>query len=357
VIGTALPAALQTPAPPGPPRPPAPTAAFETAWTIDLGSRAAHQVAIAGDVVIVSGSGLPISARALADGSERWSTPNPITGDLAIGDRLIFAAVGSAIEAYDQATGRRVWQQPIGEGAVRLVWRAGWLFAAIDRELRALRAADGREEWRTAFETPIAAGPSIDGDAWFAALDNRDLIRVDLQRRAVDWRVRLDVDPLALLAANGVVYLGAAQGGVHAFRQGDGSLDWSFRSLPPTVGPFAADAHHLYVITADNTLRALHASRGAEDWHADLPSRSRTGSLVAGNQVLVSVAGGDVIAYPAKTGRPVSRMPFPKLPDDPPGLTRRLEASAASQDANAIVRLTIEDLERRRLTLSRRTAK
>ena len=353
VVGTLLPALWQTPAPTGTegPKPPA----YENVWSRSAGDSGPLTVRLGRAVAALAGGTPALSVRALADGRELWTAADPLIAPVVLGDQLVFAASRGRLRAFDELSGRQVWQDTLPDAPAAILWRASWLFVVAGPELRAYRATDGDVQWRVALSAAVQAGPAVDGDALFVSLDDQSLVKVDLAAHEVDWTTPLDVRPQSLLAANGRIYFGGAKGGLFAYSQGSGRLNWPFTLAPPAVGPPAADGKHVYFTVADNTIRAFHALRGQEIWHINLPNRPRAGVILAGGLVAVPLANGEISTFSASSnGRPTDKIPLPALADDPPEVDRRLEDAVISADGALVIRVTIALGQTRMVTATRR---
>jgi outer membrane protein assembly factor BamB len=306
-------------------------------------------------VAVLAGGTPALSARALDDGRELWSAADPLTAPVVAGDQLIFAASRGQLRAFDELSGRQVWHDTLPDAPAAMLSRASWHCVLAGPELRAYRATDGDVQWRVALPAAVQAGPAVDGDALFVSLADKSLVKVDLSAHEVDWTTPLDVAPQSLLAPNGRIYFGGATGGLFAYSQGSGRLNWPFTLAPPAVGPPAADGKHVYFTVADNTIRAFHALRGQEVWHINLPNRPRAGVLLAGGLVAVPVASGEITTFsPSSNGRPTGKIPLPPLADDPPDVDRRLETAAITADGALVIRVTMALGQTRMVTATRK---
>ncbi|MEY2853673.1 MAG: Quinohemoprotein alcohol dehydrogenase, partial [Pseudomonadota bacterium] len=168
-----------------------------------------------------------------------------------------------------------------------------------------------------------------------------DQVNVDtVQRLGLAWTLDLDVgnsitEPLAI---DGVVYLGAGHGVVHAVDAKSGRLLWRYDAKAPEVAGkklrvawgirgIAYDMGRIYSGTTDGRLLALNAKDGTLAWSAQTVDPDNgatiTGAprICAGN-VIIGFSGGDfgalrgyVTAYDAKSGE--QRWRFYFVPGEP----------------------------------------
>jgi outer membrane protein assembly factor BamB len=97
----------------------------------------------------------------------------------------------------------------------------------------------------------------------FAVADPSDRVRWSYDTGSV-------IDSSASIGPDGTVYVGSADGVVHAVNY-DGTVKWTYNAGGAASTPVVADAGTLYVGTADGTLHAL-ASDGTLEWQLSWPN-------------------------------------------------------------------------------------
>lgn len=123
---------------------------------------------------------------------------------------------------------RQVWQAKLGAVDFPVQVHAGATsvtLASGDGTVLELDAASGRENWRLALGTPLAAGVGSDGNTAAVVTRNNEL--VVLQRGKVLWRQRLAAQAYsAPLVAGGRVFLLTADRAVSAYDGASGRRLW-----------------------------------------------------------------------------------------------------------------------------------
>jgi outer membrane protein assembly factor BamB len=258
----------------------------EELWKAQRSPGRAGSPAVTGDLVIhASGteSQTAVIARALEDGSERWR-----------------AFTGSAVRAG-------------------LVTRGGTVYAGTAEGLvMALGARDGEEVWRLDLEGAIEAAPALSDGSLVVALEQRRggtsaVVSIDAETGKEGWRFTslpsgAGATPPSI--AQGVVYVGAADGSVHALDLETGSERWSTGAesehvLPPPI----FTAHQVPAVAGDPIvadiahLARFDAGTGREIWtFRFLDGLYRSGVAVVGGYGLVGDFSGGLAAVDLKSG-------------------------------------------------------
>jgi hypothetical protein len=351
------PATAPTPTPQATPAAPAAPAApaYAFKWRQALGDQGPIAI-VANDALIITVGGTPpVAARSMEDGELVWQQSTVATARPATGDHLVFVPSTERLVALDEKTGAIVWQDDLAATSPP-VWRAGWLVAAGDRELRAYRATDGTKLWAKPLPARMQNAPVIDGDRVFMTLADRTLNAVDIKTGAIEWTVPLDNEPGPLLAANGFVYFGADER-LFAYPQERAlRASWGFPGRSAVIGTPVADANHVYVTLLDNTVRALDARSGTMRWQHAVAARAAPGLLIGADVLAVPLASGDIAICTPRVGAPYGTVTFVPPPDAPPGFFSRVESSAATTDLKRIFLATVGFEDHRTLTAFERAA-
>lgn len=163
---------------------------------------------------------------------------------------------------------RVAWTAQVGASSATLapVAAAGRVFVAgTSGTVAAIDAATGRDVWRLALNTPIAAGVGSDGQRAAVVTLNNDLVTMADGREL--WRVRLPA-----------------------------------RSF---TAPLVA-GERVFVLTADRTVRAFDGQTGARLWVQSRPAEplvlSQSGALLAVGNTLVAGLSGRLAGLDPNSG-------------------------------------------------------
>lgn len=206
------------------------------------------------------------------------------------GQRL-YADVNRRIEAFDLATGAKLWSypRPLG-GPSALVARDGRLFFAGDTAV-ALDAATGHELWRYALPSPAGLGESDgDHDAYYVGLRDHRVLALRATDGAVLWSRDLGPDwphggvVRGMTVSGDTVYAAVEHntginghigtGDVFALDRRTGAVHWVYRNgdgsrldIYQSAGRVAG---HLLLLSAnwENEYIAIDRLTGHEVWRA-----------------------------------------------------------------------------------------
>jgi outer membrane protein assembly factor BamB len=303
------------------------------------------------------------------------------------GQRAFVASFKGQLEAFDVASGQRVWQRslrvPISGGpgaAAGLVvvgtskgevialaekdgsprWRVrvnAEILAApaidadlvavrsVDGRLHGLSAADGSERWVVDQQVPRLSlrgnsPPTLAGDLAVCGFDNGRIVAVIRSNGTTAWEAaasqqhgtselqRLaDVDA-AVVADGADLFAVGYQGRVVRMARDTGEVLWG-RDLSSYRG-LAVDADAVYVATADGDVVRLDRSSGAEQWRQKgLERRQLSAPAIYGGRIVVGDLDGYVHWLDAATGNFVARESI--------GKKRRISVAPVVADGQLLV--------------------
>ena len=265
-------------APEPPPGPPSTWLPVVTRWTATLPAPAAAPPVAAGDRLFAALFDGRVAALSLVDGSELWQVELAVAGRPAAGDGLFHAATPDGLLALDAETGAVRWESTLeAPVSAPLLWRAGWLIAALETEvLLAMHAGTGGTVWRRAVDGGVSVAPTIAGDRLYVSVDSGRIAVLELLSGAPIWERRLGGAPRGILVA-GDLFVGATDNYFYRLSPRDGALRWRWRAGGDIAGPPTVDEDNVYFSSLDNTLWALDRSHGGQRWRELLPARPAAG--------------------------------------------------------------------------------
>jgi len=319
-----VPAAPPTPPPAPPPAPkpaekapkapaaPAPKFPSATKWsaTIDAAPIAPPIVAD-GRVLLALRSGV-LMARKVADGAELWTAKLPIDQPVAADDGRVFVVTGDRLHALSGDAGAPLWEAPIGQPSAPIVARGGWVIAASDGAVTAIRAADGERVWSQATGS-VSERPAIEGDVLYLPLAEGRLAALDLKTGTLNWSVEVGPSPTEPLVYANRVYLGSDWKRFQCLDAATGDALWNWNIGMRIIGPAAADEARIYFTAMDNQVRALSRDNGGQRWRFPLAYRPTRGPVVLGPQVAVPGITNELPGINVITGKPTGKLTLPVL--------------------------------------------
>ncbi len=264
-----------TPEPrPGPPSTWLPVA---TRWTATLPAPASAPPVAAGDRLFAALFDGGVAAVSLVHGADLWQVEQAVVGWPAAGDGLFHAATPGGLVALDAETGGVRWEAALeAPVSAPLLWRAGWLIAALENEaLLAVHAGTGGTVWRQTVPGGVSVPPTIAGDRLYVPVDSGRIAVLELLTGNLIWERRLGGAPRGILVS-GDLFVGATDNFFYRLSP-DGALRWRWRAGGDIAGLPTVDDDNVYFSSLDNTLWALDRSHGGQRWRELLPVRPQAG--------------------------------------------------------------------------------
>lgn len=198
-------------------------------------------------------------------------------------------------------------------------------FGSEDGHLYAVRLEDGREVWRFPASSEVSSSPALVDDAVvFLGRDNR-LRALDRVRGTERWR--LDLGPEVLppsgtregwdlwvsspTVADGRIFIGGGDGGVHAVQARTGQRLWTFRTPQKVRSTPAVAEGRVFFGSFDGHVYALEAGTGRECWRYQTGGPVQGSPAVVDGTVFVGSRSAAVFALDAATGVLKWRSPHP----------------------------------------------
>lgn len=309
---------------------------LRTLWNVSAGKGSNSDTKLTASPIMHQGrvyvldAASTISAYSASGGARSWSTSlvpesedddEGFGGGIAADGGRIFATTGFGFAvALDAASGKKLWEKPLGSPARASPTVAdGRLYAVtIEGRLFCLNAEDGSEIWsyRGIPEqasmlnniSPAVAGSEVvvtfpSGDVMAFRADTGDPVWSDqLGQSAAGSSVAGLNDPSRPAIADGVVYAIGHGGRMIATSAETGERVWS-ASIAGIETPWVAgDA--VYVVDTSGKLVALNRATGEIRWATKLPdSGTWSGPVLAGGRLWAVSSTGAIAGVDAITGK------------------------------------------------------
>lgn len=294
---------------PGTPLPPPPMPSL-LAWTVDLPAAPAVSPIITADAVIASYLPGFVAAFSRDDGRHRWQAEVAPDGPLVSDGTFVFVASGEAVHALRLEDGTLAWRSATGALTAPMVAREGWLLAATQGKLTALRTADGSRVW-TVESGSQRETAAISGDVLFVPYADGRLVARDLASGAAKWSRRLAGAPAEPFVLGNDVFVGATDKQFYSLDAASGEARWQRRVGATVRGRAASDGERVYFAALDNMIYAVDRRHGAVRWHKGVPFRPWSGPVAAGNSVFVAGPGSELRVLMAASGATGTSVAFP----------------------------------------------
>lgn len=314
-------------------------------WSEDIGSGVGvgqgftASPVVADDKLFVLDGGTQVTALHAETGDRLWrasiqpedENDTAVPGGLAVFAERVYVATGYAeLLALAAADGQSIWRVKLSAPArsAPTVFEGRVIVTTLDNVTEAFDAATGMKVWRHEGLPQITttlggASPAAFGDMVVVAYRSGEIVGLRAAGGQAVWSDTLStigrfdpggvIDaPVRPVMAGGGVFSGSAAGRVMVFEAATGRRGWS---LPVgTVSPLWLAGSLLYFITPDNNLAAVIPADGRARWVTTLPlndddkPRQWYGPLLAGGVVWVIARDGVAQRYDALTGMLIDTM-------------------------------------------------
>jgi outer membrane protein assembly factor BamB len=281
-------------------------------WSVALPAPPAHPPLISGGRVFVAVLPSLLVAYDLKAGTELWREPiapeKPLDADL----EHVYIAAGDAVHALRTADHAVAWRTPTGALVAPLLAKDGWIIAASDSKLFALRASDGTVVW-SRDSTAQRQRPAISGDLLLVPLASGGIRAHDLASGNVRWELPLAGAPAEPLIVGERAYVGATDKRFYSINTTNGEVDWSWKVGAVVRGKAASDGERVFYAGLDNIVRAVNRASGSQRWQQGVPFRPFEGPTVFGPSVMVAGPTIDGLLLNGLDGRAAGKIAFPEV--------------------------------------------
>lgn len=191
----------------------------------------------------------------------------------------------------------------------------------------ALDAKEGKILWSFTAGRPIFGSARVTADAVYFTCDNGYLFRLRRDDGKEAWRYDLGDERVSRVIghpevfdwdwhgptpeiADGVIYVGAGDGGFHAVDAATGARRWRYTATAKVRGGAAVSGGRVVFGSADHFVYALDRATGKELWKHDTGAGIEDRPLVAGSKVFVGNRGGGLYALDLATGERLWKLYF-----------------------------------------------
>lgn len=262
-----------------------------------------------------------------------------LAGGLAFGESKLFAVSGNGLlAAFDPASGRELWRQPINipVRAAPTVASGKVFVPTIDSQLHAFDAATGASVWvdrgisegasyvasaSVSYGSSLLAVPYASSELRVLTADEggqiwSDVLAQTRRNMATGEFSGMGGDPVIV---GNALYAVSASGILGAYRLDNGRRIWE-QPIASVSTPWVA-GNAIFVLSADAQLIALNRIDGRIYWVAQLPRYANeedhmdaytwSGPVLAGGKVYVVGAHGELKSFNPKTGELIATQDVP----------------------------------------------
>jgi outer membrane protein assembly factor BamB len=307
---------------------------------IRRGADGAMQARFTIDLVNFYGAALP-PLESLGEG--RWGVRRFDLTIAPVGDRLrVTGLIDDAVEMRRVAALPQPPERTASPRGPEPAWRLGlggpiYAAAAVHDSLAFVGNADGvmhavdvrggKVVWSFAAGRPIHGEATVTDDAVFFVCDNGWLYRLSRGDGKEVWRYDLgdarvsrvlpnpfvfDYDHAAPrpVLADGVLYVGAGDGGFHAVEAAQGTRRWRFDAKAKVRSSAAVNGDWVVFGGLDGVVHGLDRASGQERWRFDAGGPVTSSPVFAGEHVVVGDRGSHLSALVPGRSEPLWRQPW-----------------------------------------------
>ncbi|HXU31010.1 MAG TPA: PQQ-binding-like beta-propeller repeat protein [Thermoanaerobaculia bacterium] len=191
----------------------------------------------------------------------------------------------------------------------------------------AVNSRDGKLLWSFAAGRPIFGTALVTTDAVFFTCDNGYLFRLRRDDGKEVWRYDLGDERVSRVLGHpevfdwdwhgpkpeitdGVIYVGAGDGGFHAVDAATGARRWRFEAGGRIRGGAAVAGNRVVFGSADHFVYALDTATGKQVWKHDTGAEIEDQPLIAGTRVYLGNRGGGLYALDLSSGERLWKLYF-----------------------------------------------
>lgn len=235
------------------------------------------------------------------------------------GDGVFTADINGVVQAFDPASGKRLWRVKTNARIVSGPTLAAntVLMGTMDGEIIALKRTDGAPYWRAQMPSEALAAPSGDGTLVIARSSDGQVQALSAVSGQRVWSFDRTVPNLTLrglgkaLIDDNIVYIGMDNGRVAALHMRDGQPMWEqlitvpggrneLERLNDVDGAMLLDGADLFIASFGGEVVRADRNTGQVQWRHAV--KSFTGPVRAGDVIVVSDEAGVVWGLDRYTG-------------------------------------------------------
>ena len=213
-------------------------------------------------------------------------------------DLVLIGSYDTHLYALDSRTGKLRWKfqtggpvhaTPAVQGPVAFV-------AGCDEVFRAVRIADGKQEYQIAAGAYTGASPVVDGDRAYFGTFGYQVLGLDLKGRKILWRYQNPDRAFPYYSSpalsSGRVVVGGRDKVVHAIDVTTGKAAWTFETRARVDSSPAIAAGRVYIGSNDGRLYVLDLATGQKRFEFEAGSPLTASPAIAADRVVIASQAG-----------------------------------------------------------------
>jgi len=215
--------------------------------------------------------------------------------------------------AWVYHAGAALWTSPVIVDRIAYLGDSGGNFHAV-------KVDDGRAVWTFNARTPLFGNAAVDREAAYFAGDDGNLFKLDRTSGELRWQADIgggnvkrylpsasgsEWDPFAAapVLAEGTVFMGSADGSLHAIDAATGKPRWQFKSSGKLRAAALVAGDRVYVGSLDHFVYALDRRTGVQRWRFDTGSPITTAPVLAEGKIIIGTRDQSLLFALAADGK------------------------------------------------------
>jgi outer membrane protein assembly factor BamB len=278
-------------------------------WEQKIAPKTETSPVVRDGVVYLAQSGGAIEAFDLATGRKVWAQDSRHRFDatpLLLGGRIVAGDSSGLVRAF-ALDGSSLWNREVGGEVIASAnsFGSNVIVGSYDQNLYCLDSRTGEMVWKLETQAQVHATASVaDGVAYCGGCDST-LHAVDARTGKERWQAPVEgAIPAAPLVFDGRVVVGHLGGGVACFRTSDGAKLWEHALTNESLyGSFARAEGRIFVPGRNSSLFCLDESTGEILWAFGTREGFDASLIVSGRAVYAPGKDGRLYVIDIETGK------------------------------------------------------
>lgn len=313
-------------------------------WSTPLAEEEIRNIWLKDDLILLETQRDKLFGLNLFDGYARWSYGflSPIDARPTVGNNTVWVATASTIHAIDAVEGTARWKNRVKFTITSPIYTIGdkQYAGSLERTVYAINGSDPYPDWHFSPHGTITSTPIVENNVVYVGAEDGKLYAYSYTRHDNLWRVKAEgsitadivhdanniyfgsegADAYCVSKASGTriwrflaqgavkspvwlfddatVLVAASRMGMYALDRGTGIEKWHDKTAIRPV----ARGRFLYVLTQDNTIKALNPADGSVAWEQSVAPFKLVPENLATDAITLCSADGQIFLIQEKGG-------------------------------------------------------
>jgi outer membrane protein assembly factor BamB len=283
---------------------PAPSFPGGILWQVVLPAAPAHAPAFDDTSAYVDLRDGTLTALVLETGRQAWLVSQASSVPTSAGNGLVAGVHERVMWAREASSGALRWQRTLAADAITAVTLSGdaIVVGTGDDQIVCVSQRDGAPRWQRPLGVRPTAAPLATASLVVVGMKNGHVTALDPATGTVRWDRPLVGTIIGLSTWDDRVAAGSDDNFLYVLDAATGELKWRWRTGGDVVGAITSDAHYIYYVSMDNTLRAHNRENGHLRWQRTLSSRPVGSPVPVGDRLIVASVSPELRGFKIKDG-------------------------------------------------------